>query len=68
MYVGKPPFRDDEMPNELRGLSIASGQPCLWFDLETRLCKHYNHRPRECREFERGGKGCLKVLKLQGCL
>ena len=33
--------------------------PCYWLDRETRLCKHHEHRPRVCRNFEIGGPGCL---------
>jgi Fe-S-cluster containining protein len=32
--------------------------PCLWYDAETRRCKHYQYRPSVCREFEVGGEGC----------
>ncbi len=24
-------------------------QPCMWLDLETRRCKHYEYRPDACR-------------------
>lgn len=24
--------------------------PCFWLDLETRKCKHYEHRPEVCRD------------------
>ena len=32
--------------------------PCFWFDMETRQCKHHEYRPRVCRDFEVGSKGC----------
>ena len=32
--------------------------PCFWFDMETRRCKHHEYRPRVCRDFEVGSKGC----------
>jgi Fe-S-cluster containining protein len=32
---------------------------CLWFDVPTRRCRHYEDRPPVCREFEVGGEGCL---------
>ena len=32
--------------------------PCIWFDLQTRQCRHYEHRPRICRDFERGTPEC----------
>ncbi|MEM1070848.1 MAG: YkgJ family cysteine cluster protein [Planctomycetota bacterium] len=33
--------------------------PCFWFDQETRRCKHYDHRPRVCRDFQAGSLDCL---------
>ncbi len=39
-------------PDELDG-------PCFWLDPETRLCKHHEHRPNVCRDFDIGSKGCL---------
>lgn len=32
--------------------------PCVWFDMETRRCRHHEYRPRVCRDFEIGSKGC----------
>ena len=32
--------------------------PCFWLDLETRRCKHHQHRPTVCRTFETGSSGC----------
>jgi Fe-S-cluster containining protein len=32
--------------------------PCLWFDMETRQCKHHHYRPRVCRDFQVGSPGC----------
>ncbi|MDG1875393.1 MAG: YkgJ family cysteine cluster protein [Mariniblastus sp.] len=34
--------------------------PCLWFDMETRHCKHHEHRPRICRDFETGSSECYE--------
>ncbi|NUQ61155.1 MAG: YkgJ family cysteine cluster protein [Pirellulales bacterium] len=33
----------------------ARGEPCVWFDRETRKCKHYEFRPNICRMFNCGG-------------
>lgn len=33
--------------------------PCFWFDQETRSCKHYDYRPRVCRDFAVGCTDCL---------
>jgi Fe-S-cluster containining protein len=39
-------------------------QPCLWLDLTTFKCKHYEHRPAVCRDFERGSDACLEHRKV----
>ncbi len=33
--------------------------PCYWFDHKTRQCKHYEYRPRVCRDFKVGCPDCL---------
>ena len=40
--------------------------PCIWLDLETRRCRHYEHRPSICREFEVGGRWCRGHRKDHG--
>ena len=37
--------------------------PCIWLDMETRLCKHHLHRPNVCRDFETGCGECLQWRK-----
>lgn len=32
--------------------------PCVWFDLRTRRCRHYDQRPSACRRFEIGTDLC----------
>lgn len=32
--------------------------PCIWLDPNTRQCKHHEHRPRVCRDFEIGNREC----------
>lgn len=32
--------------------------PCLWYDLDAKRCKHHEHRPDVCREFDVGGPEC----------
>ena len=44
----------------------GKGMPCLWFDEETRRCRHYEHRPSTCRDFEVGGVDCLGHRKRVG--
>lgn len=39
----------------------GDGHPCVWFNLETKRCKHYRYRPSVCRNFEVGGKDCLRI-------
>ena len=34
------------------------GLPCIWLDLGTGRCQHYEVRPRACRVFPVGGDGC----------
>jgi Fe-S-cluster containining protein len=34
------------------------GSPCIWYDAGTHLCRHYDDRPRACREFALGGVDC----------
>ena len=31
---------------------------CIWFDRQTKGCKHYEHRPDICRDFEIGSSEC----------
>ena len=56
------------MPEELKrslddgGYSITDPDtPCIWLDLATRQCRHYEWRPPVCREFELGGDDCLRI-------
>ena len=35
--------------------------PCGWFDMVSRQCRHYEHRPSVCREFEVGGTYCVNL-------
>jgi Fe-S-cluster containining protein len=63
------PFRPSGLPLELieeidaHFLGLARGQEaqerCLWFDTDTRRCKHYEWRPQVCRDYELGGRACL---------
>ena len=40
--------------------------PCGWFDMETRQCRHHEHRPDVCREFEVGSEYCRNMRKDAG--
>jgi Fe-S-cluster containining protein len=46
-------FRTNIRPN------TPGDQPCIWLDLATKRCRHYDYRPRLCRDFELGGEDCL---------
>ncbi len=48
------------------GGSPLYGDPCLWFDPLTGRCRHYDHRPRACREFEVGGEDCRDARRRAG--
>lgn len=38
----------------------STGVPCMWLDMETKTCRHYEHRPCCCREFQPGNEICLE--------
>ncbi len=42
------------------------GTPCLWFDAETRLCRHYEYRPLACHMFEVGDIDCHDARRRAG--
>jgi Fe-S-cluster containining protein len=42
------------------------GTPCLWFDQITRQCRHYELRPKACREFEVGSFDCHDARRRAG--
>jgi Fe-S-cluster containining protein len=42
------------------------GTPCLWFDAESRRCRHYDYRPLACREFEVGEYDCRDARRRAG--
>ena len=82
MHMGRPVFSEgleracSRMPPDLAkelwdyvealGDSDDYGQPCIWLDMETRRCRYYEYRPKVCREFEVGGRGCQLSRKEQG--
>ena len=65
-----PPFTPAELdcvPVPLLSSLIASGRPpntpCLWSHETTGLCRHYEHRPRLCIEFEVDGPACYEFRR-----
>lgn len=65
MWVSKPPFGDDEKKPDIEIVPNAYNSPCCWLDLDTRECRHYEHRPELCKKFERGGKDCLGLIEIE---
>ena len=41
------------------------GEPCIWLEPDG-TCRHYEHRPRVCRDFEAGEEDCLRFRREQG--
>ena len=71
MYVGTPPFLGHEWrylaPDLLKEVQTVlddvrhqDGSPCIWLDLTSLRCMHYEDRPDVCRDFELGGKWCVQ--------
>lgn len=43
------------------------GSACVWFDLSTRKCRHYEHRPTICVEsVVPGDESCRKWREIKG--
>jgi hypothetical protein len=40
--------------------------PCLWFDEQTRRCRHWEHRPEVSRGFVVGSEACLVHREQRG--
>jgi Fe-S-cluster containining protein len=51
---------DQSRPKTDDGRAIDDyGQPCIWLKSDG-TCRHYEHRPQVCRDFEVGCKACLR--------
>jgi Fe-S-cluster containining protein len=71
-----PPFvfETDRVPPELLAECVAeldrwkgeSQGPCIWLDLATKACRHYEHRPDICHDFSVGGESCLEQRRNAG--
>jgi Fe-S-cluster containining protein len=44
----------------------STGSPCLWFDPDSKRCRHHALRPSVCREFAIGGVDCLDARRRSG--
>ena len=65
----RPDLRADFLTEERRRRADGEpsfGTPCLWFDAESARCRHHDHRPRACREFEVGGVDCRDTRRRAG--
>ena len=59
----------DSLPEHLQvEINAVEGysQPCVWLDVETRRCKHYDLRPPTCRTFVPGCDVCEEDRMAQG--
>lgn len=73
--LGTPPFlgfevfklpealRDEVLEKGFQSDSALLGQPCYWWDPETKGCSQYENRPQLCRDFEAGSDSCLSFRK-----
>lgn len=70
LTVGKPPYSKKElsvMPRELREevemyrQYRGAGMICAWLTGKME-CLHYEHRPKVCRDFERGSNACVECI------
>lgn len=77
MFCGLPPTTTREefnsLPQNLRdeimttyNATRTTSGPCLWLDQESGTCRHYEHRPKICRDFEIGGGECLLLIERAG--
>lgn len=71
-YMRTPPFiwtQNDMPPEHLQAEILAAANqslderpdesPCIWLDGEQ--CRHYDHRPQICRDFDRGCEHCVSL-------
>lgn len=42
------------------------GEVCIWFEPETKRCRHHEVRPQVCRDLEIGGKACQLARRQMG--
>ncbi|MAE64852.1 MAG: zinc/iron-chelating domain-containing protein [Phycisphaeraceae bacterium] len=75
-YVNVPPFtyRDGDAPPEPLRREIETFEQsrrlanvfdtCIWLDPDTLRCRHYEDRPRACRNFELDGATCRDMRRI----
>lgn len=56
------------MADEFMKTGWPNGTACVWYDAETKRCKHYEHRPDTCREENvvPGNDSCLRWRRIKG--
>ena len=59
-----PSHLKDELREHRRRLRYGGkpdhdDQACIWLDQSTMKCKHYEHRPSICRDFQVGSDECF---------
>jgi|SRR5579859_1831184 len=73
--LGDPGAIPPELLAELRELLVRfrgegfppDRSPCIWYDAETRRCRHYDHRPAICREVVQvGDEVCRRWRRIKG--
>lgn len=73
--LGDPTTLPSELLAELKAMAEEfnktgwpKGTACVWYDAETKRCKHYEYRPETCREENvvPGNESCLRWRKLKG--
>ncbi|TWU35865.1 Flagellin N-methylase [Novipirellula artificiosorum] len=65
-WVSMPAELKSQLIEYMASYTVPEDQidgPCIWLDLETRRCRHHEHRPRVCRDFQVDGKGCREWRK-----
>ncbi len=48
-----------QMESYVRPLSGELDGICCWYDAQLQRCKHHEHRPNVCRDFQIGSQDCL---------
>jgi Fe-S-cluster containining protein len=44
----------------------SHGEPCVWYDAQTKRCRHHQWRPDICVEFKIGGDHCRRRRREEG--
>ena len=66
-WANLPEPLKDQINDYVDGLTDHDlGSPCIWLDMDDRTCKHYEHRPQMCRDFEMGGEHCRRIRLSEG--